>query len=94
MAASTVRGDGPLEHPSRLGHNYHQEESGGSVNFRILFVWFVISHGRRSLLHCNVTAQPNEHWVMPIFYTTIQKYLQLQKTTGDTTPRGTMICGV
>ncbi|OGQ97408.1 MAG: hypothetical protein A2284_10600 [Deltaproteobacteria bacterium RIFOXYA12_FULL_61_11] len=32
--------------------------------------------------------------LLPIFYTTIQKYLQLQKATGDTTPRGTMICRV
>ena len=29
-----------------------------TVRFRLLYAWFAIDHGRRRILHCNVTASP------------------------------------
>jgi transposase InsO family protein len=29
-----------------------------------LYVWFAIDHGRRRILHFNVTANPSAHWVI------------------------------
>jgi transposase InsO family protein len=33
-----------------------------TVSFRILFVFLVLSHDRRRILHFNLTAHPNAHW--------------------------------
>ena len=35
-----------------------------TVRFRLLYVWFVIDHGRRRIIHFNVTANPTAHWVI------------------------------
>lgn len=35
-----------------------------TVRFHLLYVWFVIDHGRRRVLHFNVTAHPTASWVM------------------------------
>ena len=35
-----------------------------TVRFRLLYVWFVIDHGRRRILHCNVTEHPTASWVI------------------------------
>ena len=35
-----------------------------TVRFRLLYVWFVIGHGRRKILHFGVTAHPTSSWVM------------------------------
>jgi transposase InsO family protein len=35
-----------------------------TVRFRLLYVWFVIDHGRRSVLHFNVTTHPTAPWVI------------------------------
>jgi transposase InsO family protein len=35
-----------------------------TVRFRLLYVWFVIDHGRRKILHFNVTANPSACWVI------------------------------
>jgi transposase InsO family protein len=35
-----------------------------TVTFRLLFVWFVIDHGRRGIIHCNVTSNPTPQWVI------------------------------
>jgi transposase InsO family protein len=35
-----------------------------TATFRILTVWFVIHHGRRRILHCNVTEHPTARWVI------------------------------
>ena len=35
-----------------------------SVSFRVLYVWFVIDHGRRRLIHFNVTKHPSARWVI------------------------------
>ncbi len=35
-----------------------------SVRFRLLYVWFVIGHGRREIIHFGVTAHPTSSWVM------------------------------
>jgi putative transposase len=35
-----------------------------TVRFRLLYVWFVIDHGRRKILHFNVTANPSAPWVI------------------------------
>jgi putative transposase len=34
-----------------------------TVTFRVLYVWFAIEHGRRRILHINVTDHPNPAWV-------------------------------
>jgi transposase InsO family protein len=35
-----------------------------TVRFRLLYVWFVLDHGRRRLLHFNVTENPTAAWVI------------------------------
>jgi transposase InsO family protein len=35
-----------------------------TVRFRSLYVWFAIDHGRRRILHYNVTESPNARWVV------------------------------
>ena len=35
-----------------------------TVHFQLLYVWFAIDHGRRQILHCNVTAHPTAAWVV------------------------------
>jgi transposase InsO family protein len=35
-----------------------------TVRFRLLYVWFVIDHGRRRILHFNVTENPTARWVI------------------------------
>lgn len=35
-----------------------------AVRFQLLYVWFVVTHGRREVLHFNVTAHPTAPWVM------------------------------
>jgi len=34
-----------------------------TVNFRIFYVFFVIEHARRKIVHLNVTAHPTAQWV-------------------------------
>jgi transposase InsO family protein len=35
-----------------------------TVRFRLLYVWFVIDHGRRRIVHFNVTTNPTAEWVI------------------------------
>ncbi len=35
-----------------------------TVSFRLLYVWFVIGHGRRRIIHFNVTTHPTAQWVI------------------------------
>ena len=35
-----------------------------TVTFRLLYVWFRIDHGRRRIIHVNVTASPTASWVV------------------------------
>jgi putative transposase len=35
-----------------------------TLRFRLLYVWFAIDHGRRRILHFNVTASPPARWVI------------------------------
>ena len=35
-----------------------------TVTFRLLYCFFVIEHGRRSILHINVTRHPTAEWVV------------------------------
>jgi transposase InsO family protein len=35
-----------------------------TVRFQLLYVWFVIDHGRRRVLHFNVTESPTACWVI------------------------------
>jgi len=35
-----------------------------TVRFQLLYVWFAIDHGRRRVLHFNVTASPTARWVI------------------------------
>jgi transposase InsO family protein len=35
-----------------------------TVRFRLLYVWFAIDHGRRRILHFNVTANLSARWVI------------------------------
>jgi transposase InsO family protein len=35
-----------------------------TVEFRLLYVWFIIDHGRRRIIHFQVTANPTAPWVI------------------------------
>jgi hypothetical protein len=35
-----------------------------TVGFRLLYVWFIIDHGRRRIIHFDVTANPTAPWVI------------------------------
>ena len=35
-----------------------------TATFRVLYCLFVIEHGRRKILHCNVTRHPSADWVV------------------------------
>jgi hypothetical protein len=35
-----------------------------TVRFQLLYVWFVIDHGHRKLIHFNVTTNPSARWVI------------------------------
>jgi putative transposase len=35
-----------------------------TVRFQLLYVWFAIDHGRRKILHFNVTESPTTRWVI------------------------------
>jgi hypothetical protein len=35
-----------------------------TARFRMLYVWFIIEHGRRRILHVNVTAHPTSSWTI------------------------------
>jgi transposase InsO family protein len=35
-----------------------------TVRFRLLYVWFAIDHGRRRVLHFNITMNPTARWVI------------------------------
>jgi putative transposase len=35
-----------------------------TAHFRMLYVWFIIEHGRRWILHVNVTAHPTSSWTI------------------------------
>jgi transposase InsO family protein len=35
-----------------------------TVGFRLLYIWFIIDHGRRRIIHFNVTTNPSEQWVI------------------------------
>jgi len=35
-----------------------------TVSFMLLYAWFVIAHGRREVLHVDVTAHPTTAWVI------------------------------
>ncbi len=35
-----------------------------TVQFRLLYAWFVIGHGRREIIHFGVTAHPTSYWVV------------------------------
>jgi transposase InsO family protein len=51
-------------------HNHHDVISAmdflvvPTVRFELLYVWFIIAHGRREVLHVNVTAHPTAAWVI------------------------------
>jgi putative transposase len=36
-----------------------------TVTFKLLYCFFVIEHGRRKILHCNVTRHPTAEWIGP-----------------------------
>ena len=35
-----------------------------TVRFTLLYVWFILDHGRRRVLHFNVTGHPSARWVI------------------------------
>jgi transposase InsO family protein len=35
-----------------------------TVRFQLLYVWFVLAHGRRRVIHFNVTTNPTASWVI------------------------------
>jgi transposase InsO family protein len=67
------RGKGPGRPPSQtwrtfLRNHAHQIWAADlftvpTVTFRTLYVFFVVSHDRRELVHCRVTAHPTAAWI-------------------------------
>ena len=47
-----------------------------TVAFKLLYCFFVIEHGRRKILHCNVTRHPTAEWIVR----------QLRETFPETCP--------
>ena len=43
-----------------------------TVRFQLLYVWFALDHGRRRVLHCNVTAHPTSAWAIQQLVTRFQ----------------------
>jgi putative transposase len=35
-----------------------------TLTFQLLYCFFVIEHGRRRILHCNITSHPTAEWVV------------------------------
>jgi len=35
-----------------------------TVRFRLLYVWFVVGYGRRTVIHFGVTAHPTSSWAL------------------------------
>jgi transposase InsO family protein len=35
-----------------------------TVRFKLLYVWFVVKHGRRQVLHVNLTSHPTSSWTI------------------------------
>jgi putative transposase len=35
-----------------------------TLTFKVLYCFFILEHGRRKILHCNVTAHPTSEWVV------------------------------
>jgi putative transposase len=35
-----------------------------TISFRLLYVWFIIDHDRRRIIHVNVTTHPTSKWVI------------------------------
>ncbi len=51
-----------------------------TITFRLLYVWFVIDHERRRIIHVNVTLHPTSRWVIQQLresfpYDSIPRYL-------------------
>ena len=75
------RGDPGKRWPAFLQN--HREVSVGfdfftvpTVAFKLLYCFFVIEHGRRKILHCNVTRHPTAEWIVQ----------QLRETFPETCP--------
>ena len=57
-----------------------------TARFQILYVWFVIHHDRRQILHFNVTEHPTAAWVIQQLresfpYDTVPAYLVLDRAS-------------
>jgi len=55
-----------------------------TVGFRLLTIWFIIDHGRRRIIHFNVTTNPPEQWVIQQLresfpYDSAPRYLNLRQ---------------
>jgi hypothetical protein len=35
-----------------------------TISFKVLYVWFVIEHGRRRVVHLNATFNPTAAWTI------------------------------
>jgi transposase InsO family protein len=67
------RGRGPARPPSQTWRTFLQNHAGTSwaadlltvqtLTFKVLYVLVFIAHGRRDLVHVNVTAHPTAAWV-------------------------------
>ncbi len=55
-----------------------------TLTFKVLYCFFVITHNRRKILHCNVTRNPSAFWIVQQMreawpYTSSQKFLILDR---------------
>ena len=65
-----------------------------TATFRVLYCFFVISHGRRKILHFNVTEHPTRAWIVQQVreafpedrapqYLILDRDRQVQRRSGD-----------
>jgi len=46
----------------RHGRQVHDPSSNATATFRVLYVFIILSHNRRKIVHFNVTANPCGQW--------------------------------
>ncbi len=60
--------------------------------FRILYVFIVLSHDRRHIVHFNVTARPTAQWTAKQLFEAFPIYVESFASTSITTIRTERIC--
>ena len=54
------------------------------ITLRVLYCFFVISHSRRKILHCNATEHPTSAWIAQQIREAFQKSAVFSKSKRNT----------